>query len=87
MNDWNLEKSYKKIEQVIYQDDNEVDNETTNPDGNSDSEIIDENNEAEEPENEVPGAEAPEVEKPVEIPIKTIVNTSMGKNYRKNRHI
>ncbi len=52
MNDWNLAKSYKEIERVIYQDDSEVDNETTNPDGNSDSEIIDENNEAEEPENE-----------------------------------
>ena len=42
MNDWNLAKSYKEIERVIYQNDSEVDNETTNPDENSDSEIIDE---------------------------------------------
>ena len=48
MNDWDLEKSYKKIEQVIYRDDNKVEDETTesaNPDESSDSEIIDENNE------------------------------------------
>ena len=70
MNDWNLEKSYKKIERVIYQNDSEVDNETTNPDENSDSEIIDENNEAEEPKDEVPEEETPEVEKPVEVPSK-----------------
>lgn len=61
MNDWNLEKSYKKIERVIYQYDSEVGNETTNPDGNSEPEIIDENNEAEEPEDEVPEKETLEV--------------------------
>jgi zinc D-Ala-D-Ala carboxypeptidase len=67
MNDWNLEKSYKKIEQVIYQDDNKTEDETskpTNPDENSDSEIIDENNEVEKPEEETPETEKPEVEAP-----------------------
>ncbi|QUW23742.1 D-alanyl-D-alanine carboxypeptidase family protein [Sporosarcina sp. Marseille-Q4063] len=67
MNDWNLEKSYKKIEQVIYQDDNKVDDETTepvNPDENYDSENIDENNEVEVPKDEVPEVETPDVETP-----------------------
>ena len=61
MNDWNLAKSYKEIERVIYQNDSEVGNETTNPDGNSEPEIIDENNEAEEPNDDVPEEETPEV--------------------------
>ena len=69
MNDWNFEKSYKKVEHaialVIYPEDNKVENETTRPDENSDSEIIDE---SEDPEGEVPEAETPEVEKPVEVP-------------------
>jgi zinc D-Ala-D-Ala carboxypeptidase len=67
MNDWNLEKSYKKIEQVIYQDDNKTEDETSkpaNPEENSDSEIIDENNEVEKPEEETPETEKPEVEAP-----------------------
>lgn len=76
MNDWNVEKSYKKVEQaiglVIYQDDNKVDDETTNntKDENMDSEIIDGNNEVEEPQDEVPEAETPKVETPVEVPSK-----------------
>jgi zinc D-Ala-D-Ala carboxypeptidase len=67
MNDWNLEKSYKKIEQVIYQDDNKTEDETSkpaNPEENSDSEIIDENNEVEKPEEETPETEKTEVEAP-----------------------
>jgi zinc D-Ala-D-Ala carboxypeptidase len=67
MNDWNLEKSYKKIEQVIFQEDNKTEDETSkpaNPEGNSDSEIIDENNEVEKPEEETPETEKPEVEAP-----------------------
>jgi D-alanyl-D-alanine carboxypeptidase len=67
MNDWNLEKSYKKIEQVIFQEDNKTEDETSkpaNPEENSDSEIIDENNEVEKPEEETPETEKPEVEAP-----------------------
>ena len=80
MNDWNIAQSYKKIERIIYQDDSKVDNETTNPDGNSDSEIIDE---IEEPEDEVPEAETPEVEKPVEVPSKDNRNYIEGQELPK----
>ncbi|MBO1910795.1 D-alanyl-D-alanine carboxypeptidase family protein, partial [Microvirga sp. 3-52] len=67
LNDWDLEKSYKKIEQVIYQDANESEDETTKPantEENVESEIIDENNEVEKPGKEAPEAEKPEAETP-----------------------
>ncbi|WP_246231618.1 M15 family metallopeptidase [Sporosarcina jiandibaonis] len=77
MNDWNLEKSYEKVEDaitlVIYKDDNKVEDETTeptNPDENSDSEIIDENDKGEEPKDEVPEGETPEEEMPEKTPDK-----------------